>query len=54
MKVKFYNKLTYIFRFINGGVNRNRTGDLTNAIRTLYQLSYNPKHIDYYNKNKNN
>lgn len=25
-----------------GGANRNRTGDLLNAIQTLYQLSYNP------------
>lgn len=27
---------------IFGGVNRDRTGDLMNAIHALYQLSYDP------------
>ena len=28
-----------------GGVGQNRTGDLANANRTLYQLSYYPKRV---------
>ena len=29
-----------------GGANRGRTGDLTHAMRALYQLSYSPKKKD--------
>lgn len=36
---------------LNGGADRDRTGDLMNAIHALYQLSYSPKYIYEYTFN---
>jgi hypothetical protein len=33
--------------FILGGAKQNRTADLYNAIVALYQLSYDPKELNY-------
>ena len=35
---------------VDGGADRNRTGDLMNAIHALYQLSYNPIILKIYKK----
>ncbi len=35
--------------FLFGGDSRGRTGDLLNAIQALYQLSYTPVAISFYN-----